>query len=146
MDIKSILGDVLGVAGKVTGIGLLNDAASALKGADISPEKQAEIRDSLFHHEEVIAAIESGNLKIGADETIAMISSSDKWTSRARPTAIYAATGITVMIGVALCWCLVNKIAVDMGAIGAILSLLTPLWTNSIWYTNSRTKEKIAGA
>lgn len=93
MDFLGILKGALGVIGDVTGIGILKQASAAIE--TIPPEKQAEIQVALLAHEAQMKQLGIDEMKIAISESLAMINSSDKYTSRARPTALYAATIIT---------------------------------------------------
>ena len=137
MDIKSILGDVLNVAGSVTGIGILKDAATALNGANIPPEQQEQIQEALMKHQEVMGQQRIDELKEFISESLAEINSSDKYTSRARPTGVYAATLITTILAVGMLW----GVKLDTGAVA---TLLVPLWGSAAYYTYNRTQEKIS--
>lgn len=63
----------------------------------------------------------------------------DKYQSRARPTAVYAACAITTAFAGAA----IAGIALDHAFVGEIM---TPLWSYAGFYAWQRTKEKVAGA
>lgn len=137
MDFLGILKGALGVIGDVTGIGILKQASAAIE--TIPPEKQAEIQVALLAHEAQMKQLGIDEMKIAISESLAMINSSDKFVSRARPFGVYAASIITAGLAIAM----ICSIKLDTGA---IVYLLAPLWGSAAYYTFSRTKEKTAGA
>ena len=151
MNIKNILSGVLDIAGSITGIGILKEASKALSDSDISPEQQTQIQNALMKHEEVMAQIDiqarqqaNEEMKTFITESVAEINSSDRYTSRARPTGVYCAILITIGLAFAVVWCMIYNIPIEVGAIGEITSLIVPLWGSAAYYTQKRTEEKVA--
>lgn len=143
MNFLNILSDGLKIIGGILPIPGLKEVAEAISPDKIPTEKQAEVQLALFKHQENMAAFEIEKLrtqidemKISVSESLAMIQSSDKFTSRARPMGVYAATFITVMLAVGMMF----EIKLDTGA---IVSLLVPLWGSASFYTYNRTQEKL---
>lgn len=105
------------------------DKANIAKAeAVVIAQIQAELEEKRLGIEEI---------KVFISESLAMINSSDKFTSRARPMGVYAATLITTMLAIGLMF----EIKIDTVA---ILTLLAPLWGNAAYYTKSRSDEKRA--
>src|SRR5574341_480663 len=100
MNLLGLLPNVLKAVGKVLGIDVVTQAGDALAGAQIPPEKQVELQLALAAHEEKLKALGIEELKTVLSENLAMIASPDKFVSRARPTMLYVATGITSLLSV----------------------------------------------
>lgn len=143
-----LLPGILKTIGKLTGLPL-GDAATTLETAQLTPEQLNAVQDALQRHEEAMKALSVDELKstISAvmSENLAMIQSPDKFVARARPTMLYAATGITTGLALAIGITIVRDIHIDLGATAAVLSLMTPLWGAGGYYIGQRTKEKLGG-
>lgn len=149
MGVFDIIGGVLKTAARVAGIKIGGDASSVLdKAAEILSQVKdtPEFRLESMKHEEELRKIAVAEMEVANQESIAMIASEDKWVKRARPIMLYAATAITVilcfMVGIAA----LNETKIDLGVVGAIVSLMTPLWGVSGTYVYRRSTEKIVGA
>lgn len=135
MDFLGIIKGALGVIGDVTGIGILKDASKAIE--TIPPEQQAAVQTALMKHQETMESLSVDRMKAVLAEATAEVSSSDHYTSRARPTCVYAACIITAAMAVAM----IFSIKLDTGAVATIIA---PLWTYAGFYAWNRTQEKIA--
>jgi len=145
MNFLKLLGGAVGTIGDITGIDALKNFSKMIDEDKIPPEQKLLLETALLAHQEKMESfaidklkIENETLKIQISEALAMIQSSDKYTSRARPTGVYAATLITFILAVAM----IFGIKLDNGAIA---TLLVPLWGSAAFYTYNRTKEKING-
>jgi hypothetical protein len=138
MNLLGLLPKVLAVIAKVTGLDVVKQAGEALAGAQLSPEKQAELQEALATHEEKLKELGIEELKAVMSESLAEINSSDKFTSRARPFGVYVACVITAALAVA-------EIAGVKLDTGAVVTLIAPLWGQTAWYTYQRTREKMNG-
>lgn len=151
MAFLDILSGAIKTVGSVLHIPGSDQLADAIKPDNIPPEKQAELQAALLVHEEKMKALGIEELKVGIDklraetedmkavaaESLAMIQSPDKYTSRARPTGVYAATVITAALAVAM----ICGVKLDTGE---IVTLLAPLWGSASFYAYQRTREKLA--
>jgi hypothetical protein len=150
MNLLGFLPDVLKTIGSITGIDIIKKAGEALgDGGEVSklpPETQLALQTALQKHEETMRGFDVEELKAVVQESVGEISSSDKFTSRARPMGVYCATAITTLMAIGVFICMVNGKPIDLGAIGAITSLIVPMWGYGAWYTTNRTKEKMAAA
>lgn len=140
MNLLDILKPVLSTIGDITHIGIFNTAADAIGGDQMKalpPETQLALETALQKHEEAMRSLDIEELKTFISESLAEINSTDKYTSRARPTGVYAATIITAMMATGMLF----GVKLDTGA---IVVLLAPLWGSAGYYTFNRTKEKLA--
>lgn len=140
MNLLGLIPDVLKTIGKITGIGIFNDAGDALAPEKVSalpPETQLALTTALQKHQEAMRGFDIEELKTYISESLAEINSTDKYTSRARPTGVYAATIITFLMAVGM----LCGIKLDTSAVA---ELMLPLWGSAGYYTYSRTKEKLA--
>jgi len=140
MNLLSFLPGVLKTIGDITGIGIIKDAANALSPDQVKalpPDVQAQLQQAAMKHEEAMRAADLEDLKAFISESMAEINSADKYTSRARPTGVYAATLITTILAVGMLW----GVKLDTGA---VVTLMVPLWGSAAYYTSQRTAEKIA--
>lgn len=138
MNVLGLLPGVLKTLARVAGIKIFDQAAEALKNLQLTPEKQLELDQEMARHEEAMEALSIDKLKTVLSETNAMLASSDKFTSRARPTGLYVAYACSVALVVAL----VAGVKIDAVA---ILTLMAPLYGAQGYYMGLRTKEKLGG-
>lgn len=137
MNLWQLLPTILRTVGKLTGLGIATSTASALEQTPFSPEQQAALRVALVEHEQAMAAIDLERLKVLLSESLAEIQSTDRYTSRARPTGLYLAYICTAaLVAGALA-------GVHLDA-SLILSLIAPCWGAAGFYGALRTKEKLA--
>lgn len=129
---------ILRTIASITGLSPVKEAADAIQNAQIPPEKLAELQEALQRHELAMKALSVEELKTAVSESVAMISSSDKFVSRARPTGLYAAYIVSAALGAAL----IFGVKVDATA---ILTLMGPMYGAASVYVYSRTKEKLNG-
>ncbi len=141
-DVKSLLGGILsGVIRTAGGVipgasSLANTLADQIDGG--SPEQKAALATALAAHDAQI--IVAAQAIITADDEVekAEASSSDKFTSRARPSLLYLAGLITAALAVGV----IFQVKIDTGAVA---ELLIPLWGHAGFYAYQRTKEKLGG-
>ena len=136
MNLFSLLPAILKTVGNVLGIGVVKDAGAALASAQLSPDQQAALQTAMLAHEEAMANISLDQLKATLSESLAEITSPDKFVSRARPTGLYVAYVGTLALIIAT----ILSVKVDSGA---IITLLAPMWGQAAWYTYNRTQEKL---
>src|SRR5512146_1689384 len=122
MNLLGLLPNVLRAVGKVLGIDVVKQAGDALAGATLSPEQQVAVQQALAQHEEKLRELGIKELKTALSENLAMIASPDRFVSRARPTMLYVATGITALLSVIIGITIFRAVHIDLGAIGAITS------------------------
>lgn len=144
MNLLKLLPRLLGTAAKALGVDI-DSAVRAIVGEQLTPEQQVALQTALAQHEREMKALSVEEMKIAVSESIAMIGSSDRFVSRARPVMLYAATAITCLLCCAVGYALVTNTTIELGAVGAIVSLMTPLWGAGGYYIHSRTKEKLNG-
>lgn len=136
MGFLDILVGAIKVAGKALGIGdKVKEVVDKIEGAP--PEVRAQIARDLQSHEQAIKALGIEELKAVMSESLAMIHSSDKFTSRARPALLYLAGIITAALAVA------KIFGVPINS--DVIWLIGPMWGQAGWYTYNRTKEKMNG-
>lgn len=137
MNLKEILGDVVGVVGDVLHVDIIKQAGNAIKGHDTTPEELAKLDTALQQFQLAMRDKDIEELKLTISESIAEISSADKFVARARPFGLYCASILTIAVGVALiCGRVIDT--------GAIVTVIGPMWMQGAWYTYNRTKEKLA--
>lgn len=139
MNLLALLPTVLKGVGKVLGLNVFNDAATALQNATLTPEQQTALQSELAKHEEAMAQINLDALRTIMSESIAEIQSSDKYVARARPTGLYIFYGVSATIAVGMLF----GVKIDPAA---ILTILGPLAGVGGTYVYQRTQEKKAGA
>jgi hypothetical protein len=130
-----LLPGILKTIARLTGLPL-GDAASALEGAQLTPEQAAAVQDALQRHEQAMKALSVEELKAVISENVAMVTSPDKYVSRARPTGLYIFYAITGVLAVAK----ILGAAIDPSA---IVTILLPLGGTSGLYVYQRTQEKL---
>jgi len=133
-----LLPTVLRTVGKVVGIDIFDKAADAITGVQLTPEQQAALEQAMLVHEREMRALSIEEMRTVMSESLAMISSSDKYVARARPTGLYIAYLCTLALVVAL----VAQVKIDPAA---ILTLMGPLFGAQGYYMHLRTKEKMNG-
>src|SRR6266480_1088108 len=84
-----LLPSILRTVASITGLAPVKEAAEALANAQLSPEKQEELQEALLRHEQAMKALSNDELKTVVSESLALIASPDKFTSRARPFGLY---------------------------------------------------------
>jgi hypothetical protein len=136
--ILAALPSLLKTIGKITGITKVTEAGDALGATQLPPEKQAELEMALAAHAVELAKVSAGELATIVSESNAATASEDAFVRRARPAGLYVAYAITTALAVAM----IAKIPLDTGAIA---TLILPLFGNAMWYTHSRTSEKLQG-
>ena len=144
--IISLLPKLLKAVASITGLDKLADAGNLLETAQIPPEKQAELELATLEFKKEMRGFDLEEVKQMVNESVAMITSPDKYTSRARPTMLYAATAITSFLVIVVGVTIFKAVHIDLGAIGAIVSLMTPLWGAGGFYIYKRTQEKLNGS
>lgn len=137
MGILDLLGPILKVAGKVLGIGdKVKEVADAIEGAP--PEVRAKIAADLQQHEQALKALSIEEMRVAMSESIAMVQSSDKYVSRARPTGLY----IFYLVSAAIAVGMLFGVRIDSTA---VLTILGPLAGVGGTYVYNRTREKLNG-
>ena len=137
MGILDLLGPILKVAGKVLGIGdKVKEVADAIEGAP--PEVRAKIAADLQQHEQALKALSIEEMRVAMSESIAMVQSSDKYVSRARPTGLY----IFYLASAAIAVGMLFGVKIDPTA---VLTILGPLAGVGGTYVYNRTREKLNG-
>ena len=140
-----LLPGILRTVASITGLAPVKEAAEAIASAQLTPEQQATLQEALLRHEQAMKALSVEELKSAVSESVAMVQSSDKYTSRARPTMLYVATGITAVLCVIVGIAVLKSTKIELGTVGAIVSLMTPLWGAGGYYIYARTREKLNG-
>lgn len=138
MSLLGLLPGVLKTIGRVLGLGAATEVGKALENLQIPPEKQAELRLALLSHEADMKQLNIDEMKQAMSESLAMIQSSDKFVSRARPTGLY----IFYTISAALAIGMIFGVKIDPAA---ILTILSPLAGVGGLYVYKRTQEKVNG-
>jgi len=136
---------IIKTAAGILGIDSVKDVVDAISNNKLTPEQRQALELATLDYQKEMKELDIEELKQSLTESIAMINSSDKYTSRARPTMLYAATGVTVVLCLAIGIAVLRSIHVDLGIAGVISSMLLPLWGAAGWYVHSRTKEKLNG-
>jgi hypothetical protein len=138
VSLLSILPGALKAIGKVLGLDVFGKAADALGSLSLSPEQQVALQTALATHEEEMQRLSIEELKTVLSENLAMISSSDKYVSRARPTGLYLFYLATFAVVVAE----IFGVKIDSTV---ILATLGPLGGVGGTYVYRRTTEKLNG-
>jgi hypothetical protein len=146
VDLGGILGGALGSVVKLVGhevpipglAALADGLAEKLSGA--TPEQQAQIQAAINAHDSI--KLEQAKLDaalIHDDDEVEKteLQSSDKFTSRARPSLLYLAGLITAAMAGAVI--LGRPLNTD-----ALSYIMLPLWGHAGFYAYQRTKEKVA--
>lgn len=131
-----LLPTILKTIGRVTGLSVVNDAAEALTKAQFSPEQQAQLQSELLRHEAAMKQLSIDEMRTAMSESLAMISSADRYVSRARPTGLYIFYGVSSAIAVGMLF----GVKIDPTA---VLTILAPLAGVGGTYVYSRTREKL---
>lgn len=124
------------------GSNILLDAVNVLTETKLSPEQQA----AFDTHAEKMLALDVEAVKAGVVESTAMIASQDKYTSRARPTAVYAAIGATLSVIFTVDVMMAMGTVINWSLVAGITGLIAPMWGAVGYYFSQRTKEKLADA
>lgn len=138
MNLFALLPKILNVAGRVLGIGVLKDASAALSAVQLTPEQETQLQQALLVHEAAMKQLSIDEMKTAMSESLAMISSSDKYVSRARPTGLYIFYAVSAGIALGMLF----GVHVDPTA---VLTILAPLAGVGGTYVYARTKEKLSG-
>lgn len=131
-----LLPTILKTVARVTGLGVASDAADAIAKAQLTPEQQEALQAELGRHQEAMKALSVDEMKTAMSEALAMISSSDKYVSRARPTGLYIFYGVSGVIAVGMLF----GVKIDPTA---VLTILAPLAGVGGTYVYARTREKL---
>lgn len=124
----------------------LLDTAEVVGGLSLTPEQQAALASELHEFEGKMRGFDVDVTKAAIASETAMIQSEDKYVSRARPTAVYAAVLFTGTVVTTVEIMLLRVMHVDWSVIGSITALITPMWGAVGYYFGQRTKEKLGGA
>lgn len=141
----SVLGKLVKIAGNVLGVDSVKDVVDAFENNKLTPEQKAALEAGLREHEEAMEQFSLERMKLAVQESVALIQSPDKFVSRARPTMLYAATVVVMFLAVCIGIVLVKHTPIDWGVVGAMTSLLAPLFGAGGYYIGQRTKEKLNG-
>lgn len=133
-----LLPSILRTIGKITKLNALGDAATALQGATLTPEQEAQIQEELHRHEVAMKELAVEELKALLAEQRVEVQSEDAFVRRARPTGLYCFYAICTATALAL----IGGKSIDAAA---ILTVVGPLAGVSGWYVQSRTREKLNG-
>lgn len=136
---------IIKTAASILGVDSVKDVVDAIEGNKLTPDQRVALDAATKQYALEMRGFDIEELKASLSESIAMIQSSDKYTSRARPTMLYAATGVTVLLCLAIGIAVLRSVHIDLGIAGIISSMLLPLWGAAGWYVHSRTKEKMNG-
>lgn len=130
---------ILKAASSILGIDSVKDVVDAISNNKLTPEQRMALEQAMREHEKEMRALDVEEMKTFVLESVAMIQSTDKFTSRARPTGLYLAyilTGFVVVV----------KALVDTTLdVGAALMLVAPFWGAGVQYQYLRSKEKMNG-
>ena len=138
LPIVRIAAGVFRAAAKIVGVDVLNEAAKTVEALQMTPEQEQAFKVAVMEHERELRQLDIEEIKTAMGESLAMIGSSDKYISRARPTGLYIAYVCTAAMAVAL-------IAGKHIDATAILTLMGPLYGAQGYYMHLRTKEKLNG-
>ena len=138
MNLFALLPSILKTVGNALNIGVVKDAAAALQGATLTAEQQASLQQALLTHEATMKQLSIDELKAVMSESLAMLSSSDKYVARARPTGLYIFYGVSAAIAIGMLF----GVKIDPTA---VLTILAPLAGVSGTYVYNRTREKLNG-
>lgn len=136
---------IIKTAAGILGVDSVKDVVDAISNNKLTPEQRQALELATLEYQKEMRAFDIEELKASLSESIAMIQSPDKYTSRARPTMLYAATFVTVLLCLSIGVAILNSIHVDLGIAGVVSSMLLPLWGAAGWYVHNRTKEKMNG-
>ena len=129
---------VIKAAASILGVDSVKDVVDAIENNKLTPEQRVKIAEMAASHEEELRRLDIDEMKSAMSEYIAMISSSDKYVSRARPTGLYIFYTVSAALAVAMMF----GVKLDPTA---ILTLLSPLAGVGGLYVYKRTSEKMNG-
>lgn len=131
------IGKIIKIAGSILGVDSVKDVVDAISNNKLTPEQKLQLEQAVLEHESEMRQFQIEELKTVMSESLAMIQSQDKFTSRARPALLYLAGLITTALAVA------KIFGVEVNS--DVIWLIGPMWGQAGWYTWNRTKEKMNG-
>lgn len=136
---------IVKTAAGILGVDSVKDVVDALQNNKLTPEQRVALETATLDYQKEMRAFDLEELKTAVSESVAMISSPDKYVSRARPTMLYVGSGVAAFIAFVMGVVIFKHTPVEWGAVGALTSLLTALFGAGGYYIGQRTKEKMNG-
>jgi Holin of 3TMs, for gene-transfer release len=136
-----ILGPVLKIvkaAAGILGVDSVKDIFDAVQNNKLTPEQRVALEQAVLEHEQEMERLNIEAMKVAMQESLAMVSSEDKFTKRARPFGLYS----FYVASLALVAAQIAGATVDPAA---ILTILAPLAGVGGTYVYKRTQEKMNG-
>jgi holin (3TMs family) len=136
--ILNLAGKVIKAAAGILGIDSVKDVVDAIANNKMTPEQRLAIEASANEHEEEMERLNIEAMKVAMQESLAMVTSEDKFVKRARPFGLYSFYLASLALVVA-------EIAGAKVDPTAILTILAPLAGVGGTYVYKRTQEKLNG-
>src|SRR3954468_23146488 len=89
---------IIKVAASIIGVDSVKDVVDAIENDKLTPDQRVALDTAAKQYALEQRGFDLEEIKQAVTESVAMINSSDKYVSRARPTMLYAATAITVFL------------------------------------------------
>lgn len=129
---------IIKTAASILGVDSVKDVVDAIEGNKLTPDQRVALDTAAKTYEVEMRQIDTEQMKQFVSEAVAEITSSDKYTSRARPTGLYMAYALSLLVAIAM----IAKIPVDRALIAEII---LPMYSAAGYYMFLRTKEKMNG-
>lgn len=136
--ILSIAGKVIKAAAGILGVDSVKDVVDAISNNKMTPEQRLALEAAAQEHEAEMERLNIEAMKVAMQESLAMVTSDDKFVKRARPFGLYSFYVASLALVIA-------EIAGAKVDPTAILTLLAPLAGVGGTYVYKRTQEKLNG-
>lgn len=136
---------IIKVAASVLGVDSVKDVVDALENNKLTPDQRVALDAATKQYALEMRGFDLEEVKSTMTQAIAELQSPDKYVSRARPTILYVASGISIFLAVVLGIVIIKHTTIEWGAVGAMSSLLGTLFGVSGYYVGKRTAEKLNG-
>jgi len=133
-----LLPKILKAAASVLGVDSVKDVIDTLQNNKLTPEQRVALETALQAHEAEMERLNIEAMKVAMQESLAMVSSEDKFVKRARPFGLYS----FYVASLALVAAQIAGVKVDPVA---ILTILAPLAGVGGTYVYRRTTERLNG-
>lgn len=129
---------IIKTAASILGVDSVKDVIDAIEGHKLTPEQQLALETATLEYQKDMRALDIEELKALLSEPLAMLASSDKFVSRARPTGLYIFYAVSSAIAIGMLF----GVKIDPTA---VLTILGPLAGVGGTYVYKRTQEKMNG-
>lgn len=129
---------IIKAAAGILGVDSVKDVVDAIEGNKLTTDQRVALDAAAKQYEVEMRQIDTEQMKQFVSEAVAEITSPDKYTSRARPTGLYMAYALSLLVAIAM----IAKIPIDRALIAEII---LPMYSAAGYYMFLRTKEKMNG-